>query len=63
MVIPYHRFKELAALYRDKHKEEITLYALKFTYLNLLQGVKTALAQKLEPKTQKAAQKRNVRSG
>lgn len=48
MVIPYHRFKELAALYRDKHKEEITLYALKFTYLNLLQGVKTALAQKLE---------------
>ena len=48
MVIPYHRFKELAALYRDKHKEEITLYALKFTYLNLLQGVKTALAQKIE---------------
>lgn len=48
MVIPYHRFKELAALYRDKHKEEITLYALKFTYLSLLQGVKTALAQKLE---------------
>ena len=48
MVIPYHRFKELAALYRDKHKEEVTLYALKFTYLNLLQGVKTALAQKLE---------------
>ncbi len=48
MVIPYHRFKELAALYRDKYKEEITLYALKFTYLNLLQGVKTALAQKLE---------------
>ena len=48
MVIQYHRFKELAALYRDKYKEEITLYALKFTYLNLLQGVKTALAQKLE---------------
>ena len=48
MVIPHHRFKELAALYRDKYKEEITLYALKFTYLNLLQGVKTALAQKLE---------------
>lgn len=50
MVIPYHRFKELAALYRDKYKEEITIYALKFTYLNLLQGVKTALAQKLEEK-------------